>query len=335
VVEAGLHGRRIAVTGALGMLGSHTVDRLLAAGAQVSALDRRPRPGEGQAPPPGVRFVEADVRDRAALRELLDGADTVVHLAAVLSELAARDPWLGMEVNVTGTRTLLDVAGEVGVGKVVYGSSVAVYGQPETDVELDEDSPLTRPSAYGSAKLAAESYVRAWANRDHRSAHVLRLGTLYSERAHTGGFHLRELSLVARALAEGERALTVRGDPAEVLDLLHAVDAADAIARCCGGDGITTLNIVSGAPVTWREVVLVLADAAGGASEIVWDSGIRNWATGRRFSAHRAVQELGAIARVTLPEGMARLADAAEFLVAGSSAEPGTQVDGGRAVGQA
>jgi nucleoside-diphosphate-sugar epimerase len=60
---------------------------------------------------------------------------------------------------------------------------------------LTEDSAFTLPGTYGAAKLAAESYVRAWAPAADRSIHVLRLGTHYSERAHTDRFHLRELTL--------------------------------------------------------------------------------------------------------------------------------------------
>lgn len=311
-----LRGRTIAVTGGLGMVGSHTVDRLVAAGARVRALDRPGHAARRDRVPTGVELVEADVRDRVALRELVAGADTVVHLAAVLSETATRDPWLAMDVNVTGTRRLLEVAAGAGVRRVVHGSSVAVYGQPESDVVLTEDSAFSRPSVYGAAKLAAESYVRAWAAGGSRSARILRLGTLYSERAHTGGFHLRELTTIAETLARDERTLTVRGDPAEVLDLLHAADAAEVIARCCDRTEVRTLNVVSGVPVTWREVVLALVEAGGGATDIVWDASVTNWAAGRRFSPARAEAELGTVAAVSLADGMARLSGAAGALVA-------------------
>jgi nucleoside-diphosphate-sugar epimerase len=105
--------------------------------------------------------------------------------------------------------------------------------------------------------------------------------------------------------------LTVPGDPSEVLDLLHATDAAEAIARCCVRTGIRTLNIVSGVPVTWREVVLALAATGGGATEVLWDGSVTNWASARRFSPARAERELGPFATLSLEEGIALVVAAA------------------------
>jgi nucleoside-diphosphate-sugar epimerase len=104
-----------------------------------------------------VREIRGDMRDAAKARELLDGADVLVHAAAALPIRGSRA--LIMEVNVGGTRTLLDAAREASVGRVLFISSTSVYGVPEVH-PIPEDAPLVGVGAYGESKIAAEALVR-------------------------------------------------------------------------------------------------------------------------------------------------------------------------------
>jgi nucleoside-diphosphate-sugar epimerase len=101
--------------------------------------------------------IRGDMRDAAKARELVDGADVLVHAAAALPIRGSRA--LIMEVNVDGTRTLLEAAREAGVGRVLFISSTSVYGVPEVH-PIPEDAPLVGVGAYGESKIAAEALVR-------------------------------------------------------------------------------------------------------------------------------------------------------------------------------
>jgi nucleoside-diphosphate-sugar epimerase len=130
---------RIAVTGGTGFIGQALIDRALAGGIELQALARKP-----QAPREGVRWVAGDLSDRAALTELLAGAEAAVHLAGVVN---APDP-AGFEAgNVVGTLNLIEAARAAGVGRLLFVSS------------LSAREPAI--SAYGASKHRAEKLVKA------------------------------------------------------------------------------------------------------------------------------------------------------------------------------
>jgi nucleoside-diphosphate-sugar epimerase len=165
------NGRVAAVTGASGFFGSHLVEGLLAAGAEVRALVRynssgdtgmlrRLRPGAQ----PQVTF--GDIRNSATLPSLVTGADVVYHLAALISvPHSYADPSGYVQTNVHGTVNVLDACRTAGVGRVVTISSSEVYGTAQHDL-IGEPHPLVAQSPYAATKIAAEklceSYVRSY-----------------------------------------------------------------------------------------------------------------------------------------------------------------------------
>lgn len=142
---------RIVVTGGAGFLGYHVARRAVARGDEVLLLDIAPFvPADyGE----GVRWEQADVRDRTAMERHFAGNDVVVHAAAALPLWKAADIH---EINVGGTRHVLEAAVSCGVPRVVFISSTAVYGVPRVH-PLYEDSPLIGVGPYGESKIAAEA----------------------------------------------------------------------------------------------------------------------------------------------------------------------------------
>lgn len=140
--------RRVVVTGASGMLGGWVVRHLHERGWSVHGIDLRP-PHDA---PEGVEHTIADVRDAAAVRHALAGAQAVVHCAAALPSYA---PEQIHSVIVEGTRTVLAAAQEAEVERMVHISSTAVYGLP-TVVPTTEEYPRSPVDHYSEAKAAAE-----------------------------------------------------------------------------------------------------------------------------------------------------------------------------------
>lgn len=149
------------VTGASGFVGSAILRALLEAGHDVRALVRESSDRRNL---DGLRadVVIGDLRDRASLERALRGCEALFHVAADY-RLWARRPETIYENNVTGTRQILEAAGEAGVRRIVYTSSVAALGLPKHGGAGDEETPVTLADMIGHykrSKFLAEEEVR-------------------------------------------------------------------------------------------------------------------------------------------------------------------------------
>ncbi len=124
--------KRAFVTGGTGFLGSYLVRGLLVRGWDVSTLVRTMNRARDL--PPGARGVPGDITKPESLRAVMQGADAVFHLAAQY-EIGASEPERMWKINVEGTRAVLELAAELGVPKIVYTSTVAVYGMNSEPVD--------------------------------------------------------------------------------------------------------------------------------------------------------------------------------------------------------
>ncbi|HKG27157.1 MAG TPA: UDP-glucose 4-epimerase GalE [Thermomicrobiales bacterium] len=161
---------RILVTGGAGYIGSVAVELLAARGNDVVVLDNLWR-GHAAAVPPGVETATADIRDADAVRRAVFAAepDAVMHFAAatIVPESVA-DPATYFAINTVGSHNLLTAMNEAGVRKLVFSSTAAVYGVPET-IPVTEDAPTLPINPYGYSKLMVEQMLAC-----HAAAYGLR-----------------------------------------------------------------------------------------------------------------------------------------------------------------
>ena len=159
---------KILVTGGLGYIGSHTCVALLEAGHEPVALDNLSNAKAGvqqrieRITGRPLRFIEADIRDRAALTAAFasDRFDAVIHFAGLkaVGESVAQ-PLRYYDNNVTGSIVLFECMAAAGVKTLVFSSSATVYGDPAT-VPIREDFPLSATNPYGRSKLHIEEMLR-------------------------------------------------------------------------------------------------------------------------------------------------------------------------------
>ena len=153
---------RALVTGATGFIGSRLALRCLREGSQVVALGRRNSPGElenaGELEAAGIAIHDVPVEDRDALREHMKDVDVAFHLAAAQHEANVPDEYF-RRINVEGTRNVCEAATAAGVPRLVYGSTIGVYGWRPGET-VSNDSPEAPDNIYGITKLAAEAVVR-------------------------------------------------------------------------------------------------------------------------------------------------------------------------------
>lgn len=157
---------RVLVTGGAGYIGSVVSQRLVEAGHHVVVYDNLSR-GHREAVPPDAELVVADIANRDALSRCLANVDAVMHFASwIEAGESMRVPERYFRNNTANTLTLLEAMHAAGVGKLVFSSTAALYGNPET-TPITEDARLEPVNAYGESKLLAERML-SWFHRVHR-----------------------------------------------------------------------------------------------------------------------------------------------------------------------
>ncbi len=269
---------RVLVTGGAGYIGSVVATRLLESGDEVTVLDDLST-GHLDAVPGGAAFVRGRVHDAATL--LAESRfDAVVHLAA--SSLVAEsiaNPAKYEENNVLGTSRLVAAMRGLGVGRLVFSSSAAVYGEP-SEVPITEDAATRPVNPYGESKLAVDDLLSAEASESGLGAVSLRYFNVAGAYAGLGERHEPESHLVPIALeaALGLRpGLTVYGDdyPTSdgtcVRDYIHVADLAEAhlaaLARAERGCH-RIYNLGNGRGFTVREVLSAVEEVTGASLEV-------------------------------------------------------------------
>jgi nucleoside-diphosphate-sugar epimerase len=174
---------RATVTGGAGYVGALVVDELLAAGHDVRVLDVLLHGQEdiaAELESRGVEVVRGDVRDEDARRRALEGADGVIHLAAIVGDPAcAKDPEVSNEVNVEGSRAVVEDARRLGVGRLVFASTCSNYGRMEDPmVPVDETGELAPVSLYAEQKVGIETALLNGQSGDLTTT-CLRFATVY------------------------------------------------------------------------------------------------------------------------------------------------------------
>src|SRR5882724_8368109 len=179
--------REHAITGGAGFIGSHLSEVLLAQGQSVTVIDNM---SNGQAEwlqgigsHPHFRFCNSDVRDTAAVCEMIRGADVVWHLAANTNMVVGAEATrVDLENGIIATHSVLEAMKTVGVRNLLFASSGAVYGDIERPPANEEYGPLLPVSLYGACKLAAEGLISAYCSLFSISAWMFRFGNVLGAR---------------------------------------------------------------------------------------------------------------------------------------------------------
>ncbi len=278
----------ILVTGGTGYIGSHTVVELMQAGFEVlivdnfcnskaSVLERIERI-VGRRP----GFVEADIRDRKAMRALFSGyhLDAVIHFAGLkaVGESVAQ-PIRYYDNNINGSLVLFETMAEAGVKTLVFSSSATVYGDPHA-VPIREDFPLSATNPYGRSKLMIEEILGDIFRADD-SWHIALLRYFNPVGAHESGLIGEDpqetpnnlMPYISRVAVGALAELSVFGsdypthDGTGVRDYIHVVDLARghlaALKILSTSAGVMTVNLGTGQGYSVLDVVRAFEAASG------------------------------------------------------------------------
>jgi UDP-glucose 4-epimerase len=273
----------ILVTGGAGYIGSHTVRALLEAGYAVSVLDDLSA-GQLETISDDIGFHRVDLADEEATQSAIDGArpDAVIHFAgAIEAGLSMTDPSRFYRVNVLGTFHLLEALRRKGNPPVVYSSSAAVYGDPES-TPIPEDAPKRPTNVYGRTKLDTEGMFAAYHHAYGLRAAALRYFNAAgaSHDAQLGEAHKHETHLIPLAITAATQGtpMTLFGtdyptpDGTCIRDYVHVEDLANAhvlaVSALLGGAPGESYNVGVGKGFSNREVLAAVARVTGKPLEI-------------------------------------------------------------------
>lgn len=249
---------RVLATGALGFIGRHFLLAALAAGVTVSAFHRVPtmpkRAIAQQFQSRGVSFHEGDVGDRESLVPAMDGIDTVCHFASAFRESGMSDDYF-IQVNVDGTRNVMEAAASQGVRRFVFCSTAGIYGSQVSGV-IDETARVNPANIYERSKVEAEATVRTQAARLGMEYAIFRPAVVY-------GPHDERLLKMFRSAAKGRFPLF--GDGSGRRHMVYVGDVADAALQACLLPQAAGQEMIIAGPraAPLREILGVLARTVG------------------------------------------------------------------------
>ncbi|CAN5815774.1 GDP-mannose 4,6-dehydratase [soil metagenome] len=261
---------RILVTGGAGFIGSHLVERLVAAGEEVSILDDfndfydpQIKRANIAAVAGAIRLHQLDLRDRAAVRQLFhrEKFETVVHLAARAGvRPSIGNPQLYYETNVAGTLHLLEAARATGLERFVFASSSSVYGIAK-QVPFSEDLHLTQTiSPYAATKIAGEFLCSTYSHLYQLRIVALRFFTVYGARQRPD----LAIHQFTRRIHEGQP-IDQFGDGTTRRDYTYIDDIIQGVTAALSYDGplFDVFNLGESETIELRELIAGIEQALG------------------------------------------------------------------------
>lgn len=312
------------ITGGASLIGSHIADQLLADGArEVRLLDNyslgTPSTIAHLNDEARIKRIRGDVMRLPDLLEAMKDVDGVFALAGYLTLPMAQDPLTGVSVNTLGMVNTLEACRFSGARRVIFSSSVAVYGAP-SQYPITEDTAyvsagLQPPSLlYGSSKLMGEALCARYARTFGIEFNSLRFASVYGERQHARAVNAVFVAKVCDQVRRGE-APVIEGDGSEVHDYVYVTDVARAcvLAMHSASHG-HALNVATGVDTTSSRVAEIALQLCGRQDlkpQYREDQRAVRSAAGTRlgFSREKAAREIGWEPHVSIEEGMRRLLD--------------------------
>jgi UDP-glucose 4-epimerase len=306
-------GKRVAVTGAGGFIGSHLVEALVRAGAHVRALvrytsgsrhghlDRMPRELRE-----GVEVVLGNVEDAACVRGLVRGTDVVFHLAALIGiPYSYVAPHQYVATNVVGTLNVLEAAREHGA-RVVHTSTSETYGTARV-APIDETHPLQGQSPYSASKIGADKLAESYFLSFGTRVATIRPFNTYGPRQSSRAF----IPSVMKQLAAGRDVIRV-GSTSPQRDLNFVEDTVSGFLLVGASDRAVgeVLNVGSGRTISMGDLARLIFEVTGKNARLETDEArVRpdKSEVELLLADYRKAQALvGYAPRVTLEEGLRR-----------------------------
>jgi UDP-glucose 4-epimerase len=318
-----IEGGSFAITGGVSMIGAAVAEQLLNAGAkQVVLFDNfalsTPDMVQGIIGDSRVKLVRGDILRINELYDAFAGVQGVFAIAGFLTLPLTLNPALGIAVNVQGMVNVHEACRYQGVEKVVFSSSVAVYGETES-VLTEETDPWAwakqQPGAalYGGSKIMGENIGRLYEDRYGVKSVSLRYSSVYGERQHLRAVNSVYIVDTYQRIMRGERPI-IPDDGLEVHDYLHVADAAKANLIAMGSDvSRESFTVCTGVSTTLNRLVQIILELTGSDLQPEYSTAkgkIRATVSKTlKFSNRKLERMLGWTPEISMEDGIARMVD--------------------------
>jgi UDP-glucose 4-epimerase len=204
-----IEGSKILVTGGAGLIGSTTIDQLLAneKPAEIVILDNMSRGStrnlENALKDERVKLIQGDIRDKDLVYKVTEGMDAVIHMAAIRITACAADPREAMEVMNDGTFNVIDAAHKAGVKKVLAASSASILGLADSFPTKEDHHPYNNRTWYGASKIMLEGLLRSYNDMYGLNYVAMRYFNVYGPRMDVEGKYTEVLVRWVQRINQG------------------------------------------------------------------------------------------------------------------------------------
>ena len=311
-------GKRVAVAGGAGFIGSFLVEQLVGAGAHVTLCQRRAGfPDFYAAIGDAVAIFQGDLQDTQACRDFVEGQEIVMYLAASVAGIAfnVEHPASIFQDNVRPFLNTIEASKDAGVERFLVTSSACVYPRfctiPTPETEGHDDLPEPTNLGYGMAKRVEELVGRMYAEEFGLRVAIARPYNGYGPRDDFAPETSHVIpALIRRIFEEKENPLNVWGSGKQTRSFLYVTDFArglmEVTERHAEADPV---NLGSEEEVSIRDLVQKLVAIHGGAVEVRFDESKPEGQPRRACDTTKARREVGFEARVPLDEGLQQTVD--------------------------
>ncbi|MDG6994371.1 MAG: GDP-mannose 4,6-dehydratase [Nitrososphaerota archaeon] len=299
--------QRILVTGGLGFIGSHLVEKLLDYGCSVTAYDKYDDFYPGKEENAKIllqnkefKIIHGDILDESLLKSAVKNSDLIFHLAAQAGVRYCNQlPLKANKVNVIGTLNVLLAAKEAGVKKIVYASSSSIYGDP-VYLPMDEKHPTNPNSPYGVSKLAGEQYCKVFTKVYGMNISSLRYFSVYGPRGRPD----QVIYAFADKIRKGEQPV-IFGDGEQTRDFTYISDVVDGTVLAMEKDTPgEAYNIGHGSRITMNELLKKVCSHMGKSVQALYTEKAKGDFPDTEANHDKAKNLLGWNPKVTLDEGL-------------------------------
>lgn len=255
-----IKGKKFLVIGGGGLIGSHTVDKLLQEDVkEITIYDNFFRGSEENLSyalkDPRVKIHEAggDILHSDILNKAISGHDGVFHFAALWLLQCHEFPRSAFDVNIRGTFNVMEACAQQNIERLVYSSSASVYGDAIRE-PMDEDHPYNNKNFYGATKIAGEAMLTAYHHRYNLNYVGLRYMNVYGPRQDYHGAYIAVIMKMLDAI-DNDTSPTIMGDGSEAFDFVAVEDCAYANICAMKSDAVDkNYNVGTGVRTSLKEL---------------------------------------------------------------------------------
>jgi len=303
-----IEDRSIAVTGGAGFIGSWIAESLADAN-RVLVLDNLITGKKANLTKlkSKIKFINSDIRDAKKVASCLKGTDMVFHQAAnVQIPKSVEDPVFDSGINIGGTLNILEACRVHDVGRIVFASSSAVYGEPAA-LPLKESHEKVPKSPYAASKLVAETYVRIYGELYGLGTASLRYFNVYGPKQNPDSPYSGVISIFIKNIRSGNP-LTVFGDGRQTRDFVSVRDVvrANLMAAESKNTGFA-VNVGTGKRISLNDIMSILEKLSGTKLKIIRKNARQGDVKHSCADTSLAEKLLGFRAKTGLEEGLKEL----------------------------